>query len=473
MQAEAPAAAPAPVRRAPQPEAPAMQAEAPAAAEVEERPAPAARRNARTERGPAPEATEPEAAKRAVEPTRAETTRTEPTRTEPTRAEPVVEPVGNDLDAAYVLLRRATGDLARGAAQPARDSDVKRRLLELDPQWDESNLGFSKFSRFLRRAHDDEVVTLRKLENGNYEVFAGSVEPIEDDGRSRRGRGRDERGRRGGRGREQEDGGTPAADDAQPARASAARSETEPVPPAPATKAMPARVAKETPSPAAKVERTQDASPKAEAAAAARAPRPLGVRRGSRSRGGAPTAPPPLFEGQAAKVGSAKPTAQQSTEPPAAAADPGRPTAAAGATEAGTWFPSDRDGAIEHLAGYKGVGRKSAEAVVDEFGAGSLAGALTDQRDRVVELLGRRRGETLLEAFDAELAERSSGPRAAGERRPEPRKASARTAKKRSGAAAAKSSKREKSQEDAGATAAKKSSRTRRGGARKKPARSS
>jgi hypothetical protein len=139
----------------------------------------------------------------------------------------------------------------------------------------------------------------------------------------------------------------------------------------------------------------------------------------------------------------------------------------------GTWFPSDRDAAIEHLAGYKGVGRKSAEAVVDEFGARALAGALTDQRDRVLELLGRRRGETLLEAFDAELAEHSSAPRAAGEHRPQPRKTSARTAKKRSGAAAAKSPKPEESPEGAGAGAAKKSSRTRRGGARKKPARSS
>src|SRR5690606_6184249 len=159
------------------------------------------------------------------------------------------------------------------------------------------------------------------------------------------------------RGREQEDGVTPAADDAQPARAAAARSEAGPVPPAPAAeatpapaaKATPAPAAKATPAPAAKVARTQHAPPKAEAAAAARAPRPLGGRRGSRSRGGAPTAPPPLFEGQAAKVGSAKPTAQRSTEPAATAAEPGRPTVAAGATEAGTWFPSDRDGAIEHL----------------------------------------------------------------------------------------------------------------------------
>ena len=47
---------------------------------------------------------------------------------------------------------------------------VKRRMLELQPEWDEGPLGFSKFSRFLRQAHDDEVIDLSRAGSGNYEV---------------------------------------------------------------------------------------------------------------------------------------------------------------------------------------------------------------------------------------------------------------------------------------------------------------
>src|SRR5690606_6058519 len=76
--------------------------------------------------------------------------------------EPAPDLPAGELRNAYELLRRATSDLTRGGG-PARDSDVKRRMLELNASFDESNYGFSKFSRFLRQAHDAEVVTLRKL----------------------------------------------------------------------------------------------------------------------------------------------------------------------------------------------------------------------------------------------------------------------------------------------------------------------
>src|SRR5690606_4856434 len=74
------------------------------------------------------------------------------------------------LRAAYELLRRAVEGLTQRSGEAVRDSDVKRRMLELQPGWDESALGFSKFSRFLRQAHDMEVVDLRKTDNGGYEV---------------------------------------------------------------------------------------------------------------------------------------------------------------------------------------------------------------------------------------------------------------------------------------------------------------
>jgi len=87
--------------------------------------------------------------------------------------------------AAWGLLRRAAGELGADTERAVRDSDVKRRMLDLDPAWDESAIGFSKFSRFLRHAHDAEVINLRKVDTGNYEVAlppgAAAVEPAQAD----------------------------------------------------------------------------------------------------------------------------------------------------------------------------------------------------------------------------------------------------------------------------------------------------
>ncbi|HUF51544.1 MAG TPA: NYN domain-containing protein, partial [Longimicrobiales bacterium] len=102
--------------------------------------------------------------------------------------------------ASWALLRRAMADLTRRTGPAVRDSDVKRRMLELEPGWDESVLGFSKFSRFLRQAHDEKVVTVRKSESGQLDVLldeGDSAAPAEERG-ARGARGR-ERGR--GRGR--------------------------------------------------------------------------------------------------------------------------------------------------------------------------------------------------------------------------------------------------------------------------------
>jgi len=74
------------------------------------------------------------------------------------------------LRAAYDLLRRALERMSTDGRGAVRDSDVKRKMLEMDAEFDESNLGFSKFSRFLRQAHDHEVIELRKAEGGNFKV---------------------------------------------------------------------------------------------------------------------------------------------------------------------------------------------------------------------------------------------------------------------------------------------------------------
>ena len=75
----------------------------------------------------------------------------------------------NRLRSAYGLLSGVTADLARPGA-PVRDSEVKRRMLEQDGKFDEAALGFSKFSRFLRQAHDEGIVDLERGPEGNYLV---------------------------------------------------------------------------------------------------------------------------------------------------------------------------------------------------------------------------------------------------------------------------------------------------------------
>ncbi len=43
-------------------------------------------------------------------------------------------------------------------------------MLQLEPSFDEGELGFGKFSRFLRQAHDHEIVDLEKRDEGTYQV---------------------------------------------------------------------------------------------------------------------------------------------------------------------------------------------------------------------------------------------------------------------------------------------------------------
>ena len=113
-------------------------------------------------------------------------------------------------------------------AQMARNGDVMRSdrlkqvMQQIDPNFDERNAGFNRFSKFVIEAGQKGVVLLNKLDNGQYEVAPGpgakpaSAEPAHrprpgaEPGRegreegARRGRGR--RGR-GGRDRSGRDAG--------------------------------------------------------------------------------------------------------------------------------------------------------------------------------------------------------------------------------------------------------------------------
>ncbi len=69
---------------------------------------------------------------------------------------------------ALELLDRALESLLGADTESVRDSDVKRRILEFDPAFDEGELGFSKFSKFLLAAEEQGAIVLSRGPDGNY-----------------------------------------------------------------------------------------------------------------------------------------------------------------------------------------------------------------------------------------------------------------------------------------------------------------
>jgi uncharacterized protein (TIGR00288 family) len=69
---------------------------------------------------------------------------------------------------------------AEAVAQMARNGDVMRSdrlkqvMQQIDPNFDERNAGFNRFSKFVIEAGQKGVVLLNKLENGQYEVAPGA-----------------------------------------------------------------------------------------------------------------------------------------------------------------------------------------------------------------------------------------------------------------------------------------------------------
>ena len=51
-------------------------------------------------------------------------------------------------------------------------------MLEKERKFDEAALGFSKFSRFLRQAHDEGIVDLERGPEGNYLVSPNEEGPV-------------------------------------------------------------------------------------------------------------------------------------------------------------------------------------------------------------------------------------------------------------------------------------------------------
>jgi uncharacterized protein (TIGR00288 family) len=392
---------------------------------------------------------------------------------------------GEDIEHGYQLLRRAVESLVERPGEAARDSDIKRKMLELEEGWDEGALGFTKFSRFLRQAHDAEVIDLSRDPEGFYEARlrgAGRGEaPARSERERERGRDRDrdrDRDRRprerareapttdtqatepapetaaaapapSGRGREPrpEGGATQATEPAAPRRPATAEVTDEAAP---------------APEPEAPREETAPAAPAAPAARQAARATGFG-RRGRRGAGAA--GPPPLLPGQvvggpdgapagkAAEPGTGgedvaverasaseperaeRPEGAGREQPPAEPArapvleseaaavaegderpDEAREPAvreAPGASPVDAealGLPTERGAVIRYLSNsYQGVGQKTAEALIEAFGADGVFQGLNDQPERVREILGAgRRTEVLLNAWQRDYRRRTT-----------------------------------------------------------------
>lgn len=331
-------------------------------------------------------------------------------------AEKAAEPTGDvkvdDLNGAYALLQEAVRRLGGTTNKGIRDGDVKRRMLEIASDFDESNLGFPKFTRFLRQAHEDDIIDLNRMSGGNYEVSlssdgkklpppkvaegAGSkaeakapesvAEPEKKEEKKEEtkaadtGRSGGVRGRRGAR-----SDAPPPILPGQGVPSKSAKAETE-------EKATEAKAEEKKPksrrgsrSKSKKTETkktdTAKASTKTEKAPAEEKSK-AAVSRSRRGRraGAKDEGPPPILEGQAAGKTSAS---------------------------SGSDLPTTEAGIRAHLAGYKGVGAKTIDSLMEAFGT-DVFSALSDKSDEVESLLGNRRSKTLLDQFRAEQGDGAS-----------------------------------------------------------------
>ena len=83
-----------------------------------------------------------------------------------------------DPGPALELLGRAVRELTGQNREAVRDSDLKRKMLAIDREFDESVFGFGKFSKFLQFAEGKGAVVLRRLKGGSFEVGLAARKPV-------------------------------------------------------------------------------------------------------------------------------------------------------------------------------------------------------------------------------------------------------------------------------------------------------
>ncbi len=75
-----------------------------------------------------------------------------------------------DRGPALDLLRKALQEVAGTNHGPARDSEVKRKMMAIDRRFSENALGFGKFSKFLQFAASEGVVSVDRARDGSFRV---------------------------------------------------------------------------------------------------------------------------------------------------------------------------------------------------------------------------------------------------------------------------------------------------------------
>jgi uncharacterized protein (TIGR00288 family) len=285
-------------------------------------------------------------------------------------------PAGGDtLQAAYALLRTALERLREAGREPARDSDVKRRILDLSPDFDETQLGFPKFSRFLSQAEEHGIVRLGRGEGSGLDVSLAS----------------------GAVGAESRPsiGETP-----EPTAGAAPEDATNGVKPAPRPESqhVPAIAAPPLPPPMREpvvVELRPEDAPDTGLQ--------LGPRGGS-TRRREDDEPPHVFAGQGMPASGGSASFMSTDAAPAEGASVA--TLPSGSLE-GLGLPSEPDAIVRYLTHrYKGVGEVTAQMLVEKYGAGLFA-ALRDDPQAVASVIPAGRGEQLIEAWNADFERRT------------------------------------------------------------------
>ena len=302
---------------------------------------------------------------------------------------------GDPLKNAYSLLTRSLTTLLEGDRESmgVRDSDLKRKMLQLEPGFDEGDLGFGKFSRFLRQAHDHEVIDLEKRDGGTYQVAP----------------------RREGR----TDGASDPGGDSAESPADGTAERTDPVQEETAQQDVGAEVAPEG----------EPRTGSGDGKDAGLLRRGVGVRRGGgRGRKDA-DGPPPLLDGQVvsspgdaegsqqalalgddgqeSKRASSRSTRGRRGRSKKAEGPEGTKRTAKVPVDFGSLgLPTGPAAVIRYLTNsYKGVGRKTAEKVVNEFGP-DLFSVLHSDPSRLSKVVSANRADQLVEGWQNDLERR-------------------------------------------------------------------